>query len=242
MFRHRTALTRYALSAPMQLMWKYGYLNGTHSIFDYGCGRGDDVRALLAQGLNAAGWDPFFAADAPKQRAQVVNLGYVLNVIEDVAERRAALLGAWDVAEMVLAVSVLIGGRTEYERQRLFRDGVLTARGTFQKYYTQAELRVYLEAELGREPVAVAPGIFLIFRTDEDEQRFLAGRQALRVPAVPLPSVPREPRISYPREPRVPRAPRVSLSPQERLQAKLLESTKHSWTSLGDLYSNGSDS
>ncbi len=222
-FRHRTALTRYALSAPMQLMWKYGYLDGTHSIFDYGCGRGDDVRALLAQGLNAAGWDPFFAADAPQQRAQVVNLGYVLNVIEDVAERRAALLGAWDVTEMVLAVSVLIGGRTEYERQRLFRDGVLTARGTFQKYYAQAELRAYLEAELGREPVAAAPGIFLIFRTDEDEQRFLAGRQALRAPAVPLPSVPREPRVVAPRELTAPRAPRISLSPLERLQAKLLE-------------------
>jgi DNA phosphorothioation-associated putative methyltransferase len=222
-FRHRTALTRYSLSAPMQLLWKFGYLNGAYSIFDYGCGRGDDVRALLAQGLNAGGWDPFFAADASKQRAKVVNLGYVLNVIEDVAERAAALLGAWSLAETVLAVSVLIGGRTEYERQRLFRDGVLTARGTFQKYYSQAELRAYLEGELGREPIAVAPGVFLIFRTDEAEQRFLAARQALRVPTVPLPSVPRGPRDFVPREPRGLRAPRALLSPLERLQAKLHE-------------------
>lgn len=198
--RHRTALARYALSAPMQALWRAAYLDGEHSVFDYGCGRGDDMRALADRGLRVGGWDPHFAKDRPKEAADVVNLGFVLNVIEDPRERREALLGAWQLTSKVLAVSVLIGGRSAYEKFRLFRDGVLTARGTFQKYFTQSELRQYLEDTLGREPVPMAPGLFFAFPTDEEEQRFLASRQISRRPAGSLPQVPRVPRT--PREPR----------------------------------------
>jgi len=148
----------------MQALWRHGFLDGAHTIFDYGCGRGDDLRALQDRGLQANGWDPHFAADQVKTGADVVNLGFVLNVIEDVEERRAALAGAWALSRRVLAIGVLIGGRTMYERFRLFRDGVMTARGTFQKYYTPAELREYVERELGREPIAMAPGIVFVFR------------------------------------------------------------------------------
>jgi DNA phosphorothioation-associated putative methyltransferase len=44
--RHRTALQRYALSTPMQALHRHGYLDETRTIFDYGCGKGDDVRIL----------------------------------------------------------------------------------------------------------------------------------------------------------------------------------------------------
>lgn len=71
----------------------------------------------------------------------------------------------------------MVGSQTEFERQRLFRDGVLTARGTFQKYYSQAELRAFLEDHLDREPVAIAPGMFFLFREDEDEQAFLVNER-----------------------------------------------------------------
>jgi DNA phosphorothioation-associated putative methyltransferase len=191
--RHRTALTRYSLSTPMQALWRHGFLDGPASVFDYGCGRGDDVRILLGKGISALGWDPHFAASEVRQPADVVNLGFVLNVIEDRAERRAALHGAWHLATRVLAVAVLIGGRDAYERYRLFRDGVLTQRGTFQKYYVQDEIRQYLEDELGREPVAIAPGVFFVFRDDAQEQKFLAARQRGRPPII---SLPRSPRIA----------------------------------------------
>lgn len=176
--RHRTALQRYSLSAPMQSLWRHGLLQGS-SVFDYGCGRGDDLRILQQLGIESSGWDPHFAASGRRAEADVVNIGYVINVIEDPAERRDALLGAYGLARKALAVAALIGGRTAYEQYRLFRDGVLTSRGTFQKYFTQQELREYIEAVLGREPVPVAPGVFFVFRADEDEQRFLAARQTL---------------------------------------------------------------
>ena len=42
---------------------------GNASLFDYGCGRGDDVRGLVENGLDAAGWDPYYAPDNPIQSA-----------------------------------------------------------------------------------------------------------------------------------------------------------------------------
>jgi DNA phosphorothioation-associated putative methyltransferase len=205
--RHRTALQRYSLSTPMQALFRHGFLDGRGTVFDYGCGRGDDVRILTELGLSATGWDPHFAAKNDRREADVVNLGFVINVIEDPRERREALAGAYALARKVLAVAALIGGRTAYEQHRLFRDGVLTTRGTFQKYFTQEELRGYLEETLGREPVAVAPGVFFVFRDDAEEQRFLAARQTLARCPVRLP----RPVVARPeRTPRAPRAQRLS--------------------------------
>lgn len=45
-----------------------------------------------------------------------------------------------------------------------FSDGVLTSRGTFQKFYTQSELRDWLKLTLQVDPVAAAPGVHLLFR------------------------------------------------------------------------------
>jgi DNA phosphorothioation-associated putative methyltransferase len=202
--RHRTALQRYTLSTPMQALFRHGYLDGRRSVFDYGCGRGDDVRILGELGVEAAGWDPHFAAAKEKREADVVNLGFVVNVIEDLHERRAALASAYALASKVLAVAALIGGRTAFEQHRLFRDGVLTSRATFQKYFSQQELREYLEETLGREPIAVEPGVFFVFRDDAEEQSFLAARQTqARCPV-------RLPRVHVDRPPRAPRPPRLS--------------------------------
>ena len=56
--RHRTALQRYSLSTPMQALFRHGYLDGRGTVFDYGCGRGDDVRLLEALEVDASGWVP----------------------------------------------------------------------------------------------------------------------------------------------------------------------------------------
>jgi DNA phosphorothioation-associated putative methyltransferase len=176
------------------------------------------VRILKELGVEAGGWDPHFAAREEKREADAVNLGFVVNVIEDLGERRAALAGAYKLARKVLAVAALIGGRTAFEQHRLFRDGVLTTRGTFQKYFSQQELREYLEETLGREPIAVAPGVFFVFRDDTEEQRFLAARQTLARCPVRLPKVEveRSARVRAERAPRPVRAPRVSRWEQHR--------------------------
>jgi len=97
--RHRTAIQRYALSVPMQALHRHGYLDGAWTVFDYGRGKGDDVRILRHNGLEATGWDPHFAPDVPKMQADIVNLGFVINVIEDPEERAQALRNAYALAE-----------------------------------------------------------------------------------------------------------------------------------------------
>ncbi len=194
--RHKTALGRNRLSTPVQALWRGGFLDGGLSFFDYGCGRGDDMAALRERGLEVGGWDPHFRPEGEKRSADVVNLGFVINVIEDVVERRQALLGAWKYTNKVLAVAALIGGRTAFERFRLFRDGVLTSLGTFQKYYTHEELGEYIAGVVGREPVSIEPGCYFVFRTDEDEQDFLVRRQSIRVRHAL--GLPRPPKVSRP--------------------------------------------
>lgn len=207
--RHLTALTRSNFSAPVQALLRYGLVGQGASFFDYGCGKGDDVRNLCANGVTAGGWDPHFASNAPKRAAHTVNLGFVINVIEDIDERVAALRGAYDLAKGVLAVAAMLTSQCPADG-RPYRDGYLSSRNTFQKYYSQAQLRDFIEHTLDENPIAVVPGVFFVFRDKDLEQRFLAARYGQRsrsttqswMYAVQTRS-PKPPRIT--REPREPR-------------------------------------
>ena len=89
---------------------RHGLLRSGITFFDYGCGRGGDVAALNAEGIAASGWDPHYLPDAPTIPADVVNLGFVVNVIEDPAERIEAITKAFKLAQTVLAVGVMLYG------------------------------------------------------------------------------------------------------------------------------------
>ncbi|CAH7384264.1 conserved hypothetical protein [Vibrio chagasii] len=174
--RHRTALVRHELSAPMKTLVKHGYLEGSYSIFDYGCGRGDDLRELEAHGLDVLGWDPNFQPDNDKVNSSIVNLGFVLNVIEDQDERLEALLGAWELADKFLVVSVMLANENYIAQFKPYKDGVITSRNTFQKYYAQSEIKAYIERSLQEDAITVAPGIFYIFKDKLEEQQYLQSK------------------------------------------------------------------
>lgn len=177
--RHRTALSRSNFSAPVQLLERLGFFTQNKSVFDYGCGKGDDLTGLSKNGIEAHGWDPHFAPDQPKLTAAIVNLGFVINVIERADERRDALISAYQLAEELLVVSVMLK-HLEHDRGRPFNDGVLTGRGTFQRYYSQDEIISYVAATLGEDPIPVAPGIVFVFKDKDEEQRFLSRRAQRR--------------------------------------------------------------
>ncbi|CCN82727.1 conserved hypothetical protein [Vibrio nigripulchritudo SFn27] len=174
--RHRTAIVRHELSAPMKLLAKSGFLDGSYSIFDYGSGRGDDLRELEAHGLDVLGWDPNFQPDNEKIQSDVVNLGFVLNVIEDQDERLEAILNAWDLAEKVLIVSVMLANDKYISQFKPYKDGVITTRNTFQKYYAQSEIKTYIEHSLQEDAIAAGPGIFYVFRDKLEEQIYLQNK------------------------------------------------------------------
>ncbi len=171
--RHRTAMSRTALSKPFQQAFADGLLDDS-SVFDYGCGRGDDVRTLAALGVDVAGWDPAHSPDGEPRPATVVNLGYVINVIEDQAERAKALRSAWELTEAVLIVSARLVWDPDSTDGRPFGDGRLTASGTFQKYYHPDELKGWIESTLGRTATTASPGIVYVFREPGAAQQLLA--------------------------------------------------------------------
>lgn len=203
-------MVRHDLSQPMALLVRHGLVKPGVRVFDYGCGQGDDLRILAAAGVEAAGWDPHFQLDAPRTPAPAVNLGFVLNVIEDPAERREALTSAWALTERVLAVATMIVGQVPVGRLRPHGDGYLTSRGTFQKYFQHAELRALIAQTLSVNAVAVAPGIFFVFRAPEDEQEFLLNRRTGRRASTAAYRVAREPRRARTARPALPdRIPRA---------------------------------
>ena len=71
---------------------------------------GLDLLELEAHGLDAVGWDPAYRPDGTKRPSDLVNLGFVINVIEDREERCDALRQAFSFAKRILVVSVMLGG------------------------------------------------------------------------------------------------------------------------------------
>lgn len=173
--RWKTAISRPGFSRPIKLALNAGLISAESSVFDYGCGKGEDVLRLMKLGVDACGWDPAFSPEAALREADIVNFSYVLNVIDAPIERAQALLGAWQLCEKALVVAA----RTTLERidsASKLGDGVVTGRGTFQKLFEQDELRAFINTITETEPIAVAPGIFFVFRDSNMQQAFLAER------------------------------------------------------------------
>lgn len=181
--RHRTAMHRSALSRPVALACDDGLITEAASVFDYGCGRGGDVERLRSAGIEAGGWDPAFASEVEQGPADVVNLGYVVNVIERPDERRSALERAWMLARRVLIVAARLEWESRNLKGRVHGDGLVTSKGTFQKLYTQEELRSWIESTLGAPAVAAAPGIYYVFRDESLAQTYLSSRVRRRTSA-----------------------------------------------------------
>ncbi|GAA4952587.1 DNA phosphorothioation-associated putative methyltransferase [Yinghuangia aomiensis] len=176
--RHQTAIGRVGLSLPARRAVGDLQLEPNMGVLDYGCGRGGDVRALRHIGFDAAGWDPVHFPDGRREPAEVVLLTYVLNVIENPAERRETLLRAWDLAKTTLVVSA----RLRWERNQIkgteYSDGILTQRRTFQHLYAAGELRDYVEETTGVRCVSAAPGIVYAFKDDAARLSYLARQVA----------------------------------------------------------------
>ncbi len=164
--RHKTAIRRPGLSLPIKCLLRDRLLDASQSLFDYGCGRGQDIDLLHERGISCSGWDPVHRPYGIRTAANIVNLGYVINVIEDPQERAEVLRHAWELCEALLIVSALGLADTPEGRELTgYSDGILTSRGTFQKYYTHQELRSYLEQHLPADAVAAAPNVFYLFKS-----------------------------------------------------------------------------
>lgn len=190
-----TAMRRLELSRPLRVAAEQAVFVPGDRIFDYGSGHGSDVQFLRQLGYEAAGWDPVHNPEAAIQPADVVHLGYVLNVIEEPSARAATLHNAWSLTHRALIVAV----RSTHELASIARptghgDGVRTGAETFQKLFGQLEAREYLTGQLSREAVPITVGTFLIFRDAEQHEAWLERRRQARRP------LPRRRRAPQPRK------------------------------------------
>ena len=182
--RHKTAIRRAGFSLPVRCLLRDGLLGSEQSLFDYGCGRGQDLDLLRDLNIPCEGWDPVHRPHGAPAAADVVNLGFVINVIENPGERAEVLQRAWSLCRELLVVAAQLDSAASDRDHSTLADGILTSRGTFQKYYSQSELRAYLERTLAADALPAAPGVFYVFREESARQRFLANRfhRAVSVP------------------------------------------------------------
>jgi DNA phosphorothioation-associated putative methyltransferase len=155
----------------VSLAQTHGLLPPGSTFFDYGCGFGEDVQLLKEIGIQADGWDPHYRPETFRCAADCVNLGYVLNVIEDLGEREQTLRAAFDLARRVLIVSVRVDQSLNTGTD--FSDGVVTNSGSFQKIFTQREFKDYLQTVLGKQPYMAGFGIAYVFREESLESAYL---------------------------------------------------------------------
>lgn len=179
--RHLTAIGRAVCSMPVKTAQKKRVIHRASTVFDYGSGRGGDIRCLSKDKVVVDGWDPFYRPTAKKKAADVVHLGFVLNVIENAEERNSVLSDAYRLARKVLVVAV----RPKSEEQismrghQRYRDGWLVCRSprvcTFQKFYSQDELKQTVRRVLGREIVLAGPGVGYVWKDEASRRRVEAG-------------------------------------------------------------------
>jgi DNA phosphorothioation-associated putative methyltransferase len=175
--RARTAIGRGGgFSRPVRLAVEAGLVAESRTFFDFGCGRGEDIHLLRDFGVDADGWDPSHRPSTSLRASDVVNIGYVVNVIEDPNERACALRSAWDLAGRILIVAARLLFDGKLPRSDPYSDGCLTSRTTFQKFYSQTELREWVDTTLGVTSVPAAPGVLFVFRDELDRLGYLAAR------------------------------------------------------------------
>jgi DNA phosphorothioation-associated putative methyltransferase len=155
-----------------------GVLRPEWTLLDYGSGRGGDVTRLAHLGIPAIGWDPHHGGARPVEPQDVVTLTYVVNIIENPAERKRVLSDAWALSGRCLVVST----RLSWERKQVngvaVGDGTVTRKNTFQRLFSPAELRSLVEHTTGVRAISPVPGVVYAFRRDDDRLAYLARRVA----------------------------------------------------------------
>ena len=177
--RYRTALKRKKLSSCMGALLDTSLIGLDTEIFDYGCGRGDDV-SILSQNKfnNVSGWDPHFFPDNPiPQLSEYVTLSFVINVIEDPHERHEVLQKAYSMAVKALVFSVMLEHQADLQLSKPMNDGFVSSKNTFQKYYDHDELVELVNEQLDERAIKLAPGVYIVFKDKDLEQEYLFKRQ-----------------------------------------------------------------
>jgi len=161
--RHLTAISRKSLSVPMRISLEWGLVKHGIEVLDYGCGRGDDVTMLNKRyGIDAYGYDPHYAPDYSMLMLayDTVTCFFVLNVIETRQARIKMLKEAYSLCLDSLVVA--IRHQKPKNSGAPYLDGYITSKHTFQKYFSDVEVKDMLIEACGAIPRKLAPGVWAV--------------------------------------------------------------------------------
>ena len=111
-----------------------------------------------------------------RSRKDIVNLGFVINVIEQKQERDEAIRKAFAFTDRLLIVSAMIANEKHIAKFQPYLDGVVTSRNTFQKYYSQDALQSTLVEVLEEPVIALGNGVIRVFKDEALKTSFLQSK------------------------------------------------------------------
>lgn len=156
--RWKTAITRKTLSQPIKLAIKNGIIHPNCQLLDIGCGHRSDCNLLNQQGINAAGFDPYYYPQHNLiQPTEIISLCFVINVIECPIERASVLKWVWTLTQKWLIIAVQLHNPS---KNRIGE--IRTSKNTFQKYYTNQELIRFIGETIQPKRIVSKSGIALI--------------------------------------------------------------------------------
>jgi len=142
----RTARVRVKPSFPTTKFEDLFKSHKVHTILDYGCGRGHDVKWLTKKGYDVFGYDPNFQPAKPDDVYDAIMCNYVLCVLPNPQIRRGVIRDIMSHTGYKTLVCLSVRSKRDinaaaklgqWERKN---DGWLTSAGTFQRGYTKEEL------------------------------------------------------------------------------------------------------
>lgn len=139
---------------------QYGLVADGQSVLDFGCGDRSAKPYFEAMGLKYTGWNVQFRRP---RRANIVNLSYVLNVVEDEPQRRAVTKQAFALAEDLLLVTIPACFR-------LWDTDITTTESTravcFQRVVKEIcrRNRAWIRDVVGNNVTAISPDVFFCTR------------------------------------------------------------------------------
>ena len=152
---HLTAIPRTAPSIPLSRSLKLNLIQPKDRILDYGCGHGFDVNHLTQNGYNACGYDLWYQPKLAKGKFDFVLCSYVINVIADQWQRLAVLETVKNLSRRGVAITarskIEVDRAAKKGKWKVYEDGYLTPRNTFQRGYELLELHGLLK-DIGLEP------------------------------------------------------------------------------------------
>ena len=124
--------------------------------FDYGCGRGDDVKHLVDSGATAFGWDPHWNSDGIAfKHMDIVTCTYVLCVLDEIQDRIDCIQTAWEkVNDKDGTLAIFVRTKEEIDAEAIknnwtqYNDGYITKNNTFQKGYRYGDLNALVTAAI----------------------------------------------------------------------------------------------